>query len=618
MFFLRERENKGGSAPKASAAGFLLRAALITALVAAVTGSRYFTGTEDWAFWQYAYFFVFLTGHVFVLTLLFLMVPGWPLTKLGLRKCAWGWAFAVIFLSLVLLVADTFVFQQFRLHINLAMLELTLLGGGQIVAFSPVMLLEIAALTVIIAFVSLVILKAAAGWSRKGRFTGTAAALVLAGFAVVNLTYAVSFPLKKSEVLTATDRIPYAQPLRMTKVLLKTGVITQADIEKEKTVSVGSASGLDYPKKPLVCTGDVKPMNIVFLFVDALRSDVVTPENMPQLSAFARTQDTSVFTNHHSGGNATRTGIFSVFYGLPGPYWFPALSSGTPSALITALQKRHYAIGTFTGAPLTRPEFHATVFSGEPGLRLQPRGATPFERDRYSVDDFIRWRNELPKDKPFFSFIFLDAVPDDPKYHVFKPFLSSVNQLTLTNDTDPVPYFNRYRNSAYWTDGELARVTGYLKEKGLLENTIVVVSSDHGEEFNDNKLNYWGHNGNYTDAQIKVPLIVHWPGKAGRRVDAVTSSADLTATLIPEALGCTNPTTDYTTGESLWSENRRKNWFHSASYSSNAFVEPERIVLINKFGMLEFQDKTGRPAKDETMPAYLKEAVDELTRWKKR
>lgn len=78
---------------------------------------------------------------------------------------------------------------------------------------------------------------------------------------------------------------------------------------------------------------------------------MVTPENMPQLSAFARTQDTSVFTNHHSGGNATRTGIFSVFYGLPGPYWFPALSSGTPSALITALQKRHYAIGTFTGRP---------------------------------------------------------------------------------------------------------------------------------------------------------------------------------------------------------------------------------------------------------------------------
>ena len=62
-------------------AGFLLRAALITALVAAVTGSRYFTGTEDWAFWQYAYFFVFLTGHVFVLTLLFLVVPGWPLTE---------------------------------------------------------------------------------------------------------------------------------------------------------------------------------------------------------------------------------------------------------------------------------------------------------------------------------------------------------------------------------------------------------------------------------------------------------------------------------------------------------------------------------------------------------
>ena len=167
MFFLRERENAGGSAPKASAAGFgaalrgfkreplqcgtfisetpagrfragfLLRAALITALVAAVTGSRYFTGTEDWAFWQYAYFFVFLTGHVFVLTLLFLMVPGWLLTKLGLKKCAWGWAFAVIFLGLVLLVADTFVFQQFRLHINLAMLEMTLWAEVRSWRFRP-------------------------------------------------------------------------------------------------------------------------------------------------------------------------------------------------------------------------------------------------------------------------------------------------------------------------------------------------------------------------------------------------------------------------------------------------------------------------------------------------
>ena len=89
-------------------------------------------------------------------------------------------------------------------------------------------------------------------------------------------------------------------------------------------------------------------------------------------------------------------------------------------------------------------------------------------------------------------------------------------------------------------------------------------------------------------------------------MDAVTSSADLTATLIPEALGCTNPTTDYTTGESLWSENRRKNWFHSASYSLNAFVEPERIVLINKFGMLEFQDKTGGPQRTKQCPRTLR------------
>ena len=66
------------------------------------------------------------------------------------------------------------------------------------------------------------------------------------------------------------------------------------------------------------------------------------------------------------------------------------------------------------------------------------------------------------------------------------------------------------------------------------------------EEFNDNKLNYCGHNSNFTDAQIKIPLVVHWPGRAQQVFNHLTTAYDISATLMMEELMCTNDFSDYT------------------------------------------------------------------------
>ena len=143
------------------------------------------------------------------------------------------------------------------------------------------------------------------------------------------------------------------------------------------------------------------------------------------------------------------------------------------------------------------------------------------------------------------------------------------------------------------------------------------MSADHGDEFHDNGLNYWGHNGNFTAAQIQVPLVIHWPGRGKHDSDRRTSSADLTATLVPEVLGCTNPTTDYSTGTSLFAKDGRT-WFHAGSYAQNAFVEENRIVLINSLGMLEYSDQRARPLKEKRWPTYMGQALEEMGRWYKR
>lgn len=85
---------------------------------------------------------VFFIGH-FLLQLLLVL----PLSRLG--SCVGRvMAFGLTFIFLVSLVTDTFVYQQYRFHINWAMIDLALVGGREVFSFSNGMILKIAFLVV--------------------------------------------------------------------------------------------------------------------------------------------------------------------------------------------------------------------------------------------------------------------------------------------------------------------------------------------------------------------------------------------------------------------------------------------------------------------------------------
>jgi membrane-anchored protein YejM (alkaline phosphatase superfamily) len=76
---------------------------------------------------------------------------------------------------------------------------------------------------------------------------------------------------------------------------------------------------LNYPRNPLQCDqGSGK--NILLILADAMRSDRFNPQDSPRLHAYAAERG-QVFTRHFSGGNSSRMGVFSLFYGLPPGYW---------------------------------------------------------------------------------------------------------------------------------------------------------------------------------------------------------------------------------------------------------------------------------------------------------
>lgn len=97
-----------------------------------------------------------------------------------------------------------------------------------------------------------------------------------------------------------------------------------------------------------------------------------------------------------------------------------------------------------------------------------------------------------------------------------------------------------YDAEVRYVDAEIGRLIDALRSAGQLENTIVVVTSDHGESLGEQ--DYWFEHGrNVSEATVRVPLVVRWPAdisggpKRGVQVGDV-SLCDVAPTLI-ELLG---------------------------------------------------------------------------------
>ncbi|MBU2905335.1 sulfatase [Arenibacter algicola] len=87
-----------------------------------------------------------------------------------------------------------------------------------------------------------------------------------------------------------------------------------------------------------------------------------------------------------------------------------------------------------------------------------------------------------------------------------------------------------YANEVEWFDTQVGQAIQILKEKGLLNNTMIVVTSDHGMPFPRVK-------GQIYEEGFHIPLIVYWKGKIypGRKVNDFVSFSDLAPTFMEVA-----------------------------------------------------------------------------------
>ncbi len=354
---------------------------------------------------------------------------------------------------------------------------------------------------------------------------------------------------------------------------------------------------LRYPLHPLQCSKSQKPYNIVWIVVDALRFDALNPKVMPNTAKFS--EHAWQFEDHYSGGNATGPGIFSLFYSIPYNYWTAMLTQRQGPVFIQEFQKQGYEFGIYRSASMEYPALHQTVFRDVKSLQLNTEGKKAYQRDAKITEQFSEFLQKRDVKKPFFGFLFYDGVHNYCQKPVsyrqpFQPAISVCNRAYLNEDSDPVPYALRYMNAAHYVDGLIARVLNDLKQKSLLSNTIVMITADHGEEFNDSQQNYWGHVSAYTPWQLKVPLVLYWPGQKPKKIRYLTSHYDVVPFFMQKVLACKNPLRDYSVGQSLLQPGNRS-YLIANSYMDYAVLNQDYITRIYPQGNYLVSDRFAKP-----------------------
>lgn len=231
---------------------------------------------------------------------------------------------------------------------------------------------------------------------------------------------------------------------------------------------------------------------------------------------------------------------------------------------VVAEDKRHYDIKDDYWHYLKNHGLEKYHARENPGYHEQKGAACsriPLEHqvDRWTAERTVDFLERYDSDEPFACMVGfpgphcpydppreiadlfpLENMPNGiPENEISEKFREAfLNGMKL--DWNGVDYFEftdeqRKRLKAYYcalihqVDAGVGRIMDKLKEKGLLDNTVIIFSADHGEYAGDYGFVGKSH---YLRPSIQIPLFIRLPGGEHKQVDSVVSLTDLFSTIL--------------------------------------------------------------------------------------
>lgn len=306
--------------------------------------------------------------------------------------------------------------------------------------------------------------------------------------------------------------------------------------------------------------------NVLLVSIDMLRAghlscygyERATSPNIDRLAS-----EGALYARHQSSTSWTLPAHAALFTGLP-----DSVHGCTDSHL--ALHERfqtlaerfaaaEYETAGFFAGPYLHPAFgldqgfelyedcstataSSTVAPGDEALMdshddvCNPRSFAAFER-------WFSGRSE----RPFFAFVHLwdvhyDFLPPPPYDRLFDPgYEGTRDGRRFATDptiraTMPARELEHlialYDGEIAWTDAFVGRMRALLEAAGVFDETIVIVTSDHGTEFFEHGEK--GHRKSLYDEVLHIPLVVRYPARVppGVRIESQTRMIDVAPTLL--------------------------------------------------------------------------------------
>lgn len=311
--------------------------------------------------------------------------------------------------------------------------------------------------------------------------------------------------------------------------------------------------------------------HIVLIHIESLRADMLTPEYMPFLSRFRQqclAAHRCVSPSHmFSTGNNTGLGVFGMLTGLSGYYYHIAKRQISPPLPVQLLRQLGYRISFFRvtdwGYDDLYPMFFAQVVDRVYD-KLAGRSDELWRVEQTMTTDYLRQRRSWKADERHFDYLTWYVTHYNyvyaPEFEIFKPVLApdfvldSRHFSHLRQMADRIK--NRYLNSVRFADHELETFFSQLRATGALENTIVVITGDHGEEFWEQ--GRFGHTFGLNNEQTKVAFLMHFPASVHSEYD-YASLTDVMPTIF-DYMGLAARQDEYMTGKSLLRFDPQRNW----------------------------------------------------------
>lgn len=312
----------------------------------------------------------------------------------------------------ILLFLDSMVFDLYRMHINKFTLGLAFGGNaGQIFEFSTkqyfITSTFIILLLLFFSTISFLFFK----WKKTDNLRGAKWVIISTLFLLLtsHATHAWADANSYIPITKSSRYYPLYFPTTSKSLMYKLNLIDEE--AKKKNIVLFSSSGnniLNYPKSDIICDS-TSYTNIIFILLDSWYYKTFDSIIAPNIYEFSK--ESEVFEHHYSGSNGTRTGVFSMFYSIPGILWDDVLATQTSPVLMDVLQKNNYSIQTSPSASLSNPPLDRTVFGKIDDINIITEGRYSYDRDIQLTKNWINDLDNLQEDgKPFFSLLFFDAM----------------------------------------------------------------------------------------------------------------------------------------------------------------------------------------------------------------